>query len=171
MRDIVHERYNARIENINHVYDGDTIEHVMFKLPGTTVIPGAECGEIYPDIFLQNDGVYVHINVRLAGIDCPERHPRHNYPDGSPREAYEIEREAELGLRARDTLRELITQNGLQFEIRNCQLGKYAGRIVAEVWIHEPESGDYVNVSEWLIDKAFAYPYEGGTKRIWGTTR
>ena len=169
MHQPIHERYNARIENINHVYDGDTLEHVMFRLPGLQPIPNAELGEIYPDIFVQEDGPYVHINVRLAGIDCPERHPRHAYPDGNLRPTFEIEREQELGLRARDALRTLILQNGLQFEIRNPQIGKYAGRIVAEVWLHEEMTGDYLNASEYLIDQGLAYPYQGGKKRIWGS--
>ena len=166
--ELVHKRYNAKIDDIAQVYDGDTIEGVLFKLPGVQAIPQAELGEIYPDAFLHDDGLWIRISVRLAGIDCPERHPRHNLPDGTPRPATEIERERTLGLKARNALRALLNQSQLQFELRNCEIGKYASRIVGEVWVHEEDSGDYRNVSEYLIDKALAYPYQGGTKRIWG---
>ena len=166
--ELVHATFAAKIDDIERVYDGDTINHVHFQLPDIEVVKGGTFGEIYPDIFAQLDGVWIHINVRVAGIDAPERHPRHHYPDGEPRDPNDVIREHALAMRAREVVSDLLISNHLEFQIRNPQLGKYAQRVVAEVWARDPETSDYINVGERLIDLGLAYPYEGGTKRVWG---
>ena len=54
-------------------YDGDTIEKVFFHLPSINVAEGADRGEIYPDLFAHDDGLWRLENSRLAGIDCAGR--------------------------------------------------------------------------------------------------
>ena len=169
-KDLVHATFDARIDHIADVHDGDTINHVYFRLP-INVLPNEAnygYGEIYPEIYLQRDGVWVHVNVRVAGIDTPELHPRHHYPDGTPRPKGDIDKEHELALQAQEIVAKLLKSNDLEFEIRNPQEGKYAGRVVAEVWVKDPESQQMINIAERLIAKNLAYPYEGGTKRVWG---
>ena len=166
--ELVQTRFEARVDDIEHVYDGDTINHVQFRLPDIEVLKGGHLGEVYPDIFSQQDGVWIHVNVRVAGIDAPERHPRHRYPDGSLRPPEDIAREHALAMRARQVVVDLLEANHLRFQIRNPELGKYAQRVVAELWARDPETTDLINVGEQLINQALAYPYEGGTKRVWG---
>ena len=168
MKDQVQATFEARIENVEHIYDGDTTNHVFFKLPIQISQNQDGFGEIYPEVFLQPDGVWIHVNLRIAGVDTPERHPRHNYPDGTPRPPAEIAREHELAMRARAEVVRLMEANDLQFEIRNPVEGKYAGRVVGECWIRDPESRHMINLAEHLIDKGLGYPYGGGTKKIWG---
>ena len=168
MRDQVHRVYEARIDNAENIYDGDTINKVYFKLPIEIETFQYDFGEIYPEIFLHKDGVWVHVNVRLDGIDTPERHPHHKYPDGTARSDEELSREHALAMQARQEVVNILKANDLKFEIRNPQEGKYAGRVVAEVWVTDPELGRMINLSEHLIDKGLGYPYEGGTKRVWG---
>ena len=165
--ELVHAKFQARIDTVEHVYDGDTINHVHFKLPDIDTLKGGRLGEVYPDIFAQTDGVWVRVNVRLAGIDAPERHPRHHNPDGTPRNYDDVTREHSLAMDARQVVVEILIRNHLQFQIRNPELGKYAGRIVAEVWAQD-KTGDFINVGDKLIEEKLAYPYEGGTKRVWG---
>ena len=168
MSELVHATFDAHIDHIDHLYDGDTVNKVFFRLPGIEPADGCRLGEIYPDFFLQSDGLWVHINVRIAGIDCPERHPHHKYPDGTLRDVDEIEREHEAAMEAREVVADLLMKNDLQFLIRNPQLGKYAERVVAEVWLRDPEKDECISVGERLLDKGLAYAYEGGKKRVWG---
>ena len=168
MRDQVQRTYKARIENIDSVYDGDTINKVFFRLPIDVRADQEDLGEIFPEIYVHDIGVWVLVNVRLDGIDTPERHPHHRYPDGRQRTPEDIEKERMLAMEARTIVQNLLMVNNMQFEIRNPQVGKYAGRIVAEVWVRDPEHKQMINVSKRLITKGLAYPYEGGTKKIWG---
>ena len=165
--ELVHARFEAQIYDIEHVYDGDTINHVHFKLPDIELLKGGRKGEVYPDIFVDDYGVWIHVNVRLAGIDAPERHPRHHYPNGEPRDPNDLIREHALAMEARNVVTDLLVANHLQFEIHNPELGKYAGRVVAEVWTKNPD-GNYINIADKLIDMGPAYSYEGGTKKVWG---
>lgn len=166
--EFVHAEYNACIRSIETIYDGDTIDKVEFRLPGVMPAADAVFGEIYPDLFLREDGLWCVINVRLAGIDTPERHPRHHYPNGEERPPQEIARERRQAMEARDEVVRLLSRSNLQFHLRDCQLGKYAGRIVGEVWVEAPGKKKLVNVSEHLIARGLGEPYQGGKKRVWG---
>lgn len=166
-KDMVRRTYDARIESENQIYDGDTLNRVQFRLPIEADFTHTVLGEVYPEIYVQPDGVWVHVNVRLNGIDTPERHPHHKYPDGTPRPESEIADEHELAMQARQVVIELLKANDLQFLIRNPQEGKYAGRIVADVLVPDPQTKELVNVSDVLIAKGLGYAYSGGQKRVW----
>lgn len=168
--EFVHADYNAKIRSIETIYDGDTIDKVEFRLPGVMPVADAQLGEIYPELFLRDDGLWCIINVRLAGIDTPERHPRHHYPDGVERPAEDIAREHAQAMQARAEVVQLLSQSNLQFHLRNCQLGKYAGRIVGEVWVQR-NADAFINISEHLIERGLGYRYDGGKKRIWGVSQ
>ena len=152
--------YKAEIDTLKHVYDGDTINHAYFKLPGVHADDTA-VRELYPDVYAGHDGsVWIHTSVRLAGIDCAEMEPRHRLPDGRYRSATEISHERKLAKAARQVVVDAF-DDSLSFELRNPLEGKYAGRIVASVFIGG------VDIAQVLLDKGLAYPYEGGTKRRW----
>ena len=167
MSDLVYGRFDAFIEDPEHVYDGDTVDKVHILLPGIKRTPHAPLGEIYPDLYVREDGVWMRINVRLAGIDAPERHPHHSFPEGSPRPPEDIAYEHELAMKARDVVVGLLQANNLKFVLRNLQIGKYAGRIVGEVWTPNPDTGFLTNVSQYLLQQNLAYEYDGGTKKVW----
>ena len=163
------KHYEAFIDSVDHIYDGDTVNHVHIKLgelqPGW-VDPDAS-GELFPEVFITDHALWIHTAVRLLGIDCPEFHPHHRLPDGTERDINDIMWEHERATEARDEVRRIIIANDLRFTVRNPMEGKYAGRIVAEIWVPDPEHGQLINVSKRLLTKNLAYEYDGGTKQIW----
>lgn len=165
MSERVEERYTALIEDVRDIYDGDTIERVHLKLEGLFAHAGT-VGEVFPDVFARDGEVWVKTNVRIAGIDAPELHPHHRDRAGNVRTVASLASEHAAAMKARDVVATLLRRNGLQFEIRNPLLGKYAGRTVAEVWVPDTD-GTFVNVSDVLLERGLAYPYDGGTKTEW----
>ena len=163
----VYQSYDAFIDDPSHIYDGDTINHVHFKI--AQVVPSYPDGEVYPGMFVNNGELWVHTNVRLAGIDCPELHPHHRLPDGTLRDDKDIGYEEGLAYRARKRVVDMLVANKLKFQIRNPQFGKYAERVVAEVWLvhYGPKEEKLINLSDRLLAENLAYPYDGGTKQIW----
>ena len=157
--------YDAFIDDVSSVHDGDTLEHVHIKI--ATVWEHAPEGELFPEMFVKDGQLWMHIAVRLAGIDCPEIHPHHRLPSGELRDPNDVGWEHSQAVKAKRVVQDLMTQNNLQFKIRNPQIGKYAGRIVAEIWLRDPGTHNSINVSERLLEKNLAYRYEGGTKQIW----
>lgn len=89
--------------------------------------------------------------VRLNGIDTPEISHR-----------AKCKEELEKGLEAKHLAEKIILDNGGYIELRNIKHGKYAGRIIADVYV-----GD-VNLSQLLITKKLGYVYNGGKREnIW----
>ena len=162
--------YEAFIDNVDHIYDGDTINHVHIKLGNLEGhwVQSGETLELFPEIIVMNDALWVYTAVRLLGIDCPEFHPRHRLPSGEPRSPEDIEWEHQRATEARNVVREILQENDLKFFVGNPVEGKYAGRIVAEVWARAHKDTDMlVNVSKRLLAQGLAYEYDGGTKQIW----
>ena len=163
-------RLDAFIDDASDVHDGDSVENVNIRLPGLIAKVGYT-GEVFPNIFVGKGDVFrlgdvfASVAVRIAGIDAPERFPRHRLPDGTLRSADEIAHERQLAEKARLVVVDMLSAAHLQFEVRNIQDGKYASRVVAEVWI--AEDGKLVSVGERLLEKGLAYRYAGGTKKRW----
>jgi len=88
-------------------------------------------------------GKFYKYNVRLSGIDCPEISAK-------------CEEEKKVAKIARDKVGLLLFKN--MVEIENVKPDKYANRIVADVIYND------INVSEWLLEKKLAVPYDGGKK-------
>lgn len=88
-------------------------------------------------------------------------------PDGTARDPEDLAWEHEQAVKARDVVREILQANDLKFFIGNPVEGKYAGRIVAEIWARAQGTDLLVNVSEQLLRLGLAVPYDGGTKQIW----
>ena len=90
---------------------------------------------------MRNSPVY-RFPVRLAGIDSPEI---------KGKSAEEIT----LAKYSRDALHELIF--GKTVKLQNVSTEKY-GRLLADVYI------DGIHVNQWMLDRKYAIPYDGGTK-------
>ncbi len=90
-----------------------------------------------PEVFGQR------IGVRLAGIDTAEMRSK-------------CDRERTLAIQARDLVRNMLSRAS-QITLRDVSRGKYF-RLVAQI------EADGVNVSQRLLERGLAVPYDGGTK-------
>ena len=129
--------YKCVIDSQKQVYDGDTIKDVRIEVE----IPSLEVG-----FWLSRD-------IRINGIDTPEKRPKRA---GRTLESLTAEKAA--AREARLFLIELLKANDFQFQIGDIGYGKYAGRVLADVFING------VSVSESMIAAGHAIAYEGGKK-------
>lgn len=162
--------YYGTIDSIDAVYDGDTIRDVAILIyPFHSPTPGMSEAELtlWPGVERRVDGIYSITNIRISGIDTPEKRPIR----GDRTEA-SIQREKERAEAATDFLKQLLLDNSeddgtLGFVIQNPELDKYAGRTVADVICFK--EGVSTNVGEALIEAGHAVVYDGGTKtHDWG---
>ena len=143
-----------------NIYDGDTIKDVRVLL-----VEGefhkSDYGEVWPDIRITENGIELEIDVRINGIDTPEKRVGGKYADGTPRsdESRQLERDASA--RAKESLHKLLESNNFKFVLHNVFLGKYAGRIVGSMNIAGQD------VSEYMIQEGHAFRYDGGAKFEW----
>jgi endonuclease YncB( thermonuclease family) len=92
---------------------------------------------------LYNSPIY-KFSVRLTGIDTPEIRTKD-------------EDEKEIAILARDALSDLIM--GKDIRLVNVKTEKY-GRLLCDIYLGE------THLNNWLIDRKYALPYDGGTKVI-----
>ena len=102
--------------------------------------------------------IEIETDVRLSGIDTPEKRPLKKKRDGTLRSAKSRSNEKYAAARSRLALLELLRANELEFTVSAPKIGKYAGRIVAGVSI------DGVDAAQFLIENGNALPYDGGRK-------
>ncbi|MCG9131953.1 thermonuclease family protein [Candidatus Poribacteria bacterium] len=162
--------YYGTIDSIDDVYDGDTIQDVAILIyPFHSSTPGMSEAQLtlWPGIERRVDGIYSITNIRLAGIDTPEKRPIRG-----ERTETSIQREKERAEAATDFLKQLLLDNSeddgtLGFVIQNPELDKYAGRTIADIICFK--EGVSINVAEALIKAGHAVVYDGGTKtHDWG---
>ena len=162
--------YYGTIDSIDNVYDGDTIRDVAIQIyPFDSPLLGMseEPLTLWPGIESRVDGIYSITNIRIAGIDTPEKRPIR-----AGRTEASLQREKERATAATDFLKQLILENSeddgtLGFMIQNPELDKYAGRVVADVICFK--DGIPVDVAEALLEIGHAVVYTGGTKtHDWG---
>tara|TARA_R100000231_G_scaffold41277_1_gene36064 strand:+ start:932 stop:1333 length:402 start_codon:yes stop_codon:yes gene_type:complete len=84
--------------------------------------------------------------VRLAGIDTPETRTKDT-------------KEKELGYEAKEFL-EIHLMKASKLTVKTEKDGKY-GRMLG--WLYKTEE-DEVSINELMIDKGYAWAYDGGTK-------
>lgn len=142
------------------VYDGDTIKDVRVKILDHA-FASEETGLKWPGIIIDDDGVYVVTDIRIAGIDTPEKRTSTKNADGTPRSEVSRGREKAAALAARQALIDIITNNSNKISLTDAQHGKYAGRTVANVAVGE------MDVASLLIQYGHAKPYHGDTKPNW----
>ena len=162
--------YYGTIGSIDEVYDGDTIRDVAILIyPFHSPTPGMSEAQLtlWPGIERRADGIYSITDIRIAGIDTPEKRPIR----GDRTEA-SIQREKERAEAATDFLKQLLLDNSkddgtLGFVIQNPELDKYAGRTVSDVICFK--DGVSTDVAEALLEAGHAVVYDGGTKtHDWG---
>ena len=148
-------QFTGKIHDASQIYDGDTIKDVRIL-----VSKGHACtlGEVWPGVFTDANGFYVQTDIRIAGIDTPEKRPSTKNRDGSPRTKRSRDNEKFAAQASRNALIGLLRKHNFEFTITAPQQGKYAGRTVA----HCTVGG--IDVAEYLIEKGHALPYDGGTK-------
>ena len=93
-------------------------------------------------------GIVAQSNVRVRGVDTPEI-----------RRAKCGEYERQRGRAARDFVRGIIGKN---VWLINVDKGKYAGRVVASVWL-----ADGRDLATLLIATGHGRPYRGGRRSKW----
>ena len=93
----------------------------------------------------QDDSGFAFLGWGCDGIDTPEIRG-------------ECQEEKDLAIRARDFVRATV---GAQVQLTNVRLGKYAGRVIAVVWVNERK------LSDLLIAENLGRPYRGGRRRGW----
>jgi endonuclease YncB( thermonuclease family) len=87
----------------------------------------------------------VTAHVRINGIDTPEIRGK-------------CPLEKELAILAREELRSML---GDSVWLHNIELGKFAGRVIADI------SVDGVDVAKVMIEQGHARPYAGGKRKGW----
>ncbi len=90
-------------------------------------------------------GITIRVGIRVDGVDTPEILGK-------------CEAEKGLAVRARDRVRELV---GTTVELRNVRHGKFAGRVVADVY------ADGVRLADTLIAEGLGREYHGGAREGW----
>lgn len=148
---MIEKDFNAYFREGSKVYDGDTLKDVFIKVRDLKSDYGSE--DLFPGVSLREDGLYVVTDIRVNGIDTPEKRPRR-----SGRTITSIAREKIAAEKVRQVVMDLLHEEQYRFIARNPCFGKYAGRIIADVII-----GD-IDLAEYLISKGFAYAYFGGKR-------
>lgn len=162
--------YYGTIDSIDQVYDGDTIQDVSILIypflhnkSDISSIPLI----IWPGVERRQDGIYSMTNIRIAGIDTPEKRPRK-----AGRTEASLQREKDRAAAATLFLQQLIQDNKkengeLGFYIQNPEFGTYAGRIVADLFFFHDDIT--INIADELLKSGHAVEYDGGTKtHDWG---
>jgi len=123
-----------------NVYDGDTIE-IRLTLPEPLN----------------------KVSVRIFGIDTPEM-PAKSYATTGKLSRADCIQEAELALHARAVVERLIQNNGNMLLLRGYSWDKYGGRIDADTYVVDIETGVEINIADELLARKMAVEYYGGTK-------
>lgn len=98
-------------------------------------------------VLIDYKDVLFNLSVRLLDIDTPEI-------------SRCSEKEKLAGLCVRDHLKVLLEHKVVR--LRAIKWDKWGGRINGHVWVHED---DDESVSDYLLQKGFAQPYDGTTKK------
>jgi endonuclease YncB( thermonuclease family) len=94
-------------------------------------------------------GLIAERSVRLNGVDTPELRGK-------------CPQEKEAAQRARARARELIEKSGNMVSLTYVLLGKYAGRVVADVSL-----SNGADLASMLISEGLGRPYDGGKRAGW----
>ncbi len=118
------------------------------------IIPGpvtADVVSVYDGDTLTVDAhpwpqITVRTSVRVSGIDTPEIRGK-------------CDQEKAMAREARDLARETV---GASVTLRDVQLGKYAGRVVADVFTEDGR-----RLADVLLEAGLARVYDGGERLGW----
>ncbi len=132
----------------------------MVLLPVSTIALAGEiiAGPVTADVVSVYDGdtltvdahpwpqITVRTSVRVDGIDAPEIRGKCDSEKAMAREARELARESV----------------GERVHLRNVELGKYAGRVIADVFTEDGR-----RLADVLIEAGLARVYDGGAREGW----
>lgn len=118
------------------ILQGPIVADVVSNYDGDTITVRAH---IWP-------GQTVETGVRVEGVDTPEIRGK-------------CPKERRLAVVARDMTKRLV---GARVQLRDIRPGKYAGRVVARVFISDGQ-----DLAEVLIQNALGRPYAGGKRKGW----
>jgi len=147
--------YDCRIEDALQVYDGDTIKDCKVLIAPTS---SSSIGEVWPGIIIEQGNVCVVTDLRIAGIDTPEKRASMKKRDGTPRSEKSRANEKWAAHESQVALMQLLSSNDFKFQIVDPQQGKYAGRTVGRCVVNG------IDAAQYLISRGHALPYDGGTK-------
>lgn len=155
-QNLTQKTYPALLDENSNVYDGDTIQNCYIDIADLRTKYEPET--LWLGIFRKGTDLYAVTDIRIKGIDTPETRPSTKYDDGTPRPEVEREAERKAAALAKTELRMLLEGNNMEFVVANPEPDKYFGRVVADVII------DGLDVTDYLIEKKLAVPYDGGHK-------
>ena len=153
--------YPSKLTSEQQVYDGDTLKDVRIRIldmeSGLETPPTSR--ELWPGVFLTPHGtIEIETDIRINGIDTPEKRPFKKKRDGTLRSEKSRANEKYAAAQSRLALLNLLKDNELVFTVSDPKIGKYAGRIVAAVEV------DGMDAARYLIENGYALPYDGGRK-------
>ena len=147
--------YDCQIEDALQVYDGDTIKDCKVLI---APVASETEGEVWPGLVIEDCKLYVVSDLRIAGIDTPEKRTSTKKRDGTTRSFKSRANEKWAAAESQKALMQLLSSNDFKFQIVDPQLGKYAGRIVGRCVVNG------IDAAQYLIERGHALPYDGGTK-------
>lgn len=153
------DTFKAEFGDHSGIYDGDTWTDMYITIKTFD-------GENHPPeilwdgIFLGEDKLYVVTDIRLKGIDTPEKRPAR-----AGRTPESIAREKAAAEAAKDAVEALLEKHEWDFVITEPERGKYAGRTVANILV----GTERISIADFLIEKGLGYRYDGGKKKAFDT--
>ena len=149
--------YPSKLTSEKQIYDGDTLQDVRIEI--LDMRENVPADELWPGVFLTPERtIEIETDIRINGIDTPEKRPLKKKRDGTLRSEVGRSNEKYAAAQSRLALLKLLQANELKFVVSNPTIGKYAGRIVAAVNV------DGINAGQFLIKNGYALPYDGGRK-------
>ncbi|MFD2206652.1 thermonuclease family protein [Kiloniella antarctica] len=91
-------------------------------------------------------GMTMNVSIRVNGVDTPEIRGK-------------CQAEKDTAIAARDYVREVLGESVI---LKNVKRGKYAGRVVADVYLEDGR-----NLTELLIAAGLGRAYDGGKRSGW----
>ena len=149
------DSFKVEFGDHSHIYDGDTLIDMYITVKTLKNDYPAEI--LWPGVLLVEETLYVVTDIRLKGVDTPEKRPAK-----AGRTPESLQREKAAAQQATAAVDALFAAHNWQLVVTEPQLGKYAGRIVANILVGNEEK---IDLATYLIEKGLGYKYEGGRKK------
>ena len=114
-------------------------------------------GDTCTIVFLMGKKNYIKLKLRINGVDTPELRPRR---DGRTDE--ELQLEKRVAAEIKGVVSNMILDRILPVKIEKWD--KYGGRVNGHIYLDETCK---TTLTDFLLDKGFAKPYDGGKKDEW----
>ena len=131
----------------------------LFSLAGETHV--AKVVNIYDGdtckIVIKMGGRLVKFTCRMNGYDCPEMKPS--------KDKKNRDKEIAAAKAAKGKLIELV---GGEEQLVFAKCGKFDkyGRLLVDMYVDNPISGNVKSVNQMMMDEGHGYSYDGGTKKV-----